>query len=296
MNEIIKINDYTLELINPHGYCGGVSHALNVVYNTINNPNTVKPIYLLGNLIHNKIVTNKLSQLGVTTIDIKNKTRLELLDYIDSGTVIFSAHGVSNKVREKATNKGLNIVDASCGKVLLIHKKVLEYINKGYYVLYIGKPNHPEAEAILEESNNIKLITSINDLNTKIDNKLIYVTNQTTLSLLEITNIYNKIKELYPNALIDNNICNATTLRQKALFNLNTDLVIVVGDKLSSNSNSLVNIARRNNIDSILVENISDIDANFIKKYKHISFTSGASTPEDIYLSIVDKVKQIVSK
>ena len=287
----------TIKVINPHGFCGGVSHALKVAKEAIEKPNTKKPIYLLGNLIHNKIVTKSLSDSGVTTIDIKGKSRLELLDYIDSGTVIFSAHGVSDSVREKALNKGLNIIDASCGKVLLIHKKVKNYIKEGYQILYIGKKGHPEAESILEEDSRIKLIEKVDDFPTNLSSEKIYVTNQTTLSIIETKDIYDKIFSIYPKAILDNNICNATTERQLALTNLEgIDLCIVVGDKLSSNSRSLVEIARtKSNVDSCLVENKDDITSELLSKYNHIAITSSASCPEEVFLEVIKKVKELIT-
>ncbi len=290
-------NKKTIKIITPHGFCGGVSHALKVTREAIDNPDTLKPIYLLGNLIHNKVVTESLTNSGVKTIDIKGKTRFELLDYIDSGTVIFSAHGVSNRVREKAKLKSLNVIDASCGKVLLIHKRVKEYISEGYQILYIGHKGHPEAEGILEEDSSIKLIEHINDIPTNLDKCQIYVTNQTTLSIIETKEIYERIKEIYPNAILDNNICNATTLRQSALTNLEgIDLCIVVGDKLSSNSRSLVEIAKiKSNVDSILVETKEDISAEMFSKYNHIAITSSASCPEETFNKVIEKVKECLT-
>lgn len=296
MNEIIKINNKTITIINPHGYCAGVSHALKVALSTIDST-TNGPIYLLGNLIHNKIVTKSLEDKGIITIDIKGKSRLELLDYIESGTVIFSAHGVSDKVREKTLNKGLTIVDASCGKVLLIHKRVKEYLNKGYTVFYIGKKGHPEAESILEENSSIKLIETIDDINTLVNSENIYVTNQTTLSTVDTIDIYNKIKEIYPNAILDNNICNATSVRQEALYDLkDNDLCIVVGDMLSSNSKSLVKIAKtKSNIDSILIESENDITKDLIDEYNNIAVTSSASCPEDVFNNVIEKIKEYLA-
>ena len=213
MDQIIELkNNRKLTIIEQHGYCFGVKRALNIVYETIDNKDIKRPIYLLGNLIHNKIVTNKLTELGVITIDKPLKTRLELLDEIDCGTVIFSAHGVSRAVYKKANDKGLNIVDASCKMVKLIHTKVINYTNNGYQIIYIGKKNHPECEAILQEGKNIYLVSNKTDLdNLNILNDKIYVTNQTTLSSLETKELYDLIQKKYPNAIIDNKICNEKT-------------------------------------------------------------------------------------
>jgi len=293
MNQIYKNSTKEIEVINPHGYCAGVNRAIKIALDIVNKEDTLKPIYLLGNLIHNKIVTKKLSDLGIITILPNGRTRYEMLDDIESGTVIFSAHGISNRVREKAKNKGLNIIDASCGKVLVIHKRVLDYVNKNYDILYIGKKGHPECEAILEESNKIHLITSIEDvINSNIKSDKIYVTNQTTLSRIDTKHIYDEIEKKYPNAILDNNICNATTVRQEALMNQKgKDLCIIVGDKLSSNSNSLKKISEDySHVKSILVESSNDLNLEELKKYHNISITSGASTPEDVFEAIIKKL------
>ena len=295
MDQIIELkNNRKLTIIEQHGYCFGVKRALNIVYETIDNKDIKRPIYLLGNLIHNKIVTNKLTELGVITIDKPLKTRLELLDEIDCGTVIFSAHGVSRAVYKKANDKGLNIIDASCKMVKLIHTKVINYTNNGYQIIYIGKKNHPECEAILQEGKNIYLVSNKTDLdNLNILNDKIYVTNQTTLSSLETKELYDLIQKKYPNAIIDNKICNATTIRQTALLNqTNSDFIIIVGDKLSSNTKSLLEIAKTNlGKDAILIETFRDLENIDLNKYQHISITSGASCPEEIFNSIVDYIK-----
>jgi 4-hydroxy-3-methylbut-2-enyl diphosphate reductase len=281
-----------VEILNPHGYCQGVKRAISIALDAANNKDLPKPIYVLGNLIHNKIVSASLEKKGIITINENGRSRLQMLDDIKEGTVIFSAHGVSNKVREKAKEKKLNIIDASCGKVLLIHKKILEYLEKGYEIFYIGKKNHPECEAILEENKNIHLITCKNDIDsTNIHNNLIYVTNQTTLSNIETKEIYDYIKLKYPQAFLDNNICNATTQRQNAILNSKGfDACIVVGDVISSNSKRLCEIAEYKGMKSYLIENSSEISSEILK-YDNILLTSGASTPEnvleDVYKSIL---------
>ena len=156
----MKINKIT-----PQGYCGGVKHALDIVNKAINDKNTKRPIYLLGQIIHNSHVINKIKENGVIVLDDKSKTKLEILDEIENGTVIFSAHGVSPLIYEKAKNKNLNIIDATCSNVLIVHKKILEFINKGYSIVYIGTKNHPECEGVLGISNSIYFVTNIDDIN-----------------------------------------------------------------------------------------------------------------------------------
>lgn len=276
-----------VEKIKPQGYCKGVILALNKCIETINNPNTKKPIYLLGMIIHNRFVCDELKKKGIIILEGNDKEKL--LDKIDYGTVIISAHGVSNKVKEKAINKGLNLVDTTCPDVKKVHDSVLGYLERGFEILYIGKENHPEAIGILEESNKIHLIDTIDKLTNLKYNKKYYVTNQTTLAHSYIEVYHNKIKELFPNAIIENNICLATTKREAALYNVKTDLIVVVGDYHSSNTNKLVEIAK-NKAQSkavIAIERAHDLLKYDLTNYKTACVTSGASTPNEIVDQVV---------
>ena len=146
--------------IEPQGFCGGVKNAIEIAKKAIENENNKRPIYLLGSLIHNKHVMKSLEDLGLILIDDKNKTRLELLDEINSGSVIFSAHGVSSEVYLKAQEKNLNIIDATCPFVKIVHKNINKYLNDGYDIIYIGTKGHPECEGVLGISDKITLITN----------------------------------------------------------------------------------------------------------------------------------------
>ena len=142
--------------LNPQGFCGGVNKALKTLDDTINNPSTVKPIYLLGSIIHNEHIIDEYKNKGVMVIEDKSKTRLELLDLINEGTVVFSAHGVSPKVYQKALNKGLNIIDTTCSNVSIIHSRIKEHLANGYTCIYIGNNHHPECEGILGINDSIE--------------------------------------------------------------------------------------------------------------------------------------------
>ena len=235
---IMKVNK-----IKPQGYCKGVILAINKCLEVINNPSTIKPIYLLGMIIHNRFVCDELAKKGLIILDGNN--RLEMLNTINEGTVIISAHGVSNKVKETAYNKNLNIVDTTCPDVKKVHDNALKYLNEGYEVIYIGKNNHPEALGVLEESDKIHLIDNISALDNLDKNKKFYVTNQTTLAHSYIEIYHSYIKENFQDYLIENNICFATTKRETALYDIKTDLIIVVGDKNSSNTQKLVETAKK---------------------------------------------------
>ncbi len=285
----MKINKIT-----PQGYCNGVKNAYNIVLSIIDNQNIKRPITLLGNLIHNEFVMNELRQKGVAIKNDNNKTRLEMLDDINEGTVVFSAHGVSKKVYSKAKEKGLEIVDTTCPYVSIIHNKIDEYIDKGYEIIYIGTRNHPECEGILENNSKINLVTNTAEANDlSLNSSLIYVTNQTTLSIFDLKEIYDVIQSKYPNAIIDNKVCNATTLRQEAVLKQEpVDLCIVVGDKNSSNTNKLAYSSSKARINTILIESVEEIKSYNFNDIKSVSVTSGASVPS--YL--VDEVIEFLEK
>ena len=265
--------------VTPQGYCKGVILAIKKVLEVINNPETIKPIYLLGMIIHNRFVCSELEKMGVTILEGTNK--LELLDSITSGTVIISAHGVSDKVKEKILDKNLLLVDTTCPDVKKVHDNVLNYLNLGYEVLYIGKKNHPEALGVLEESQKIHLIENINDLSVIDKNTKYYVTNQTTLSHDHVLSFHNKIKEINNNVILENNICLATTKRENALYDIKTDLIVVVGDYNSSNTKKLVEVAKNRALAKavIAIERARDLINYDLSSYSEAYVTSGASTP-----------------
>ena len=280
--------------LNPSGFCGGVNKALKILDEILLDSTTPKPIYLLGSIIHNSIIIDKYTSNGVILIDDPNKTRLELLDNIDNGTVIISAHGVSPKVYEKCKAKGLNIIDTTCKNVSIINKRITDKLNNGYTCLYIGNKKHPECEGVLGIDSSIILLSNIDDVdNLNISNDKLYVTNQTTLSLLEIEDIYNKLKNKYPSIIIDNKICLSTTLRQKSIINQErVDLCIVVGDKSSSNTSKLVKTGNNININTVLVSDLEDVKKLDLNDLSSISITSGASTPSYLIDEIVDYLKK----
>ena len=280
--------------LKPQGFCGGVNTALKKLDEAINNPSTLKPIYLLGSIIHNEHIINEYKNKGVILIEDKNKTRLELLNEIKEGTVVFSAHGVSPKVYEKAKLLGLNIIDTTCANVSIIHTKITEHLNIGYTCIYIGNNHHPECEGILGISDDIILVSNQNDINNlKISNDKIYITNQTTLSLFDINDLYEALRNKFPNCKIDNKICLATTLRQKAIIDQEkVDMCIIVGDKTSSNTSKLVSTGNKIGIKTILVDNLDDIKKIDFTNVKSISISSGASTPSYLVDEIIEYLEK----
>lgn len=279
--------------IEPQGFCSGVTNALKIINEAILDKSNEK-LYSLGSIIHNEHVINDLNKKGVITIENKGLTRLELLDSINSGTVIFSAHGVSPLVYEKAKNKGLKIIDATCPMVLLVHKKMKNYLDLGYECIYIGAKGHPECEGVLGISDKIHLVCNLSDIgNLNITSDKVYVTNQTTLSIYDIKELFESLKNKYPNIIIDDKICNATTVRQKALANQpKCDLCIIVGDKKSSNSLKLFKVSSEiAKVKTIFVNDIKDINKEMLNNVNIVNISSGASTPSYLVDEIIEYLK-----
>lgn len=274
--------------LDPQGYCGGVKNAIKIASNINTN---IKPLYCLGALIHNKEMVKNLENLGIITVSDKNKTRLEMLNDINAGTIIISAHGASPSVYECAKNKGLNIIDATCGYVKMTHKEIEKHLANGYDVYYIGTKNHPECEGSIGISDKINLITSTQDIDLYDFKDKSFIINQTTLSIYDIETIHKKIKEKNPNVVISNSICNATTLRQKAVIESKpVDLTIVIGDKLSSNSKKLYTLASNIN-KTIMIETVNDLYDYDFSNIKEVNITSGASTPDYITNDVIEYLK-----
>lgn len=283
--------------VSPRGFCVGVVNALKIALNAAKDKSLPQPIYILGNIVHNHYISEALKELGLITIEDKSKTRLELLDMIDKGTVIFTAHGVSEKVIKKAKDKGLYFINATCKYVDKTNKYIKEKLNLGYEIIYIGKKNHPEPEgAIGINPQKIHLIETINDLNNlTINSPKIAITNQTTMSFWDVEEIANKIKEIYPHAEFLNEICNATQIRQEAILKeaIKADVTIVVGDPLSNNTNKLAQISEKKaNTKAYRIESIEEIDLEWFKDCKTVAVTSGASTPTAITNEVINFLKQ----
>lgn len=266
--------------IRPRGYCYGVVNALNVVKKAKkDHPN--EKVHILGIIIHNKFVKEALDRIGVISVYESGLSRMQLLETIDEGVVVFSAHGIAQEVVDRAIEKGLTVYNATCRDVIKTQDIVKDYLAQNYKVLYIGKENHPEADAMLSiDKANIKLISKLSDLdNLEIDDKTI-VTNQTTMSIYDTKEVMDTIVKINPKVTIVNEICTATQIRQEALLNLDDyDLVYVVGDHLSNNTNNLKKIASRSVSKVRLVESVMDIDDNDLKDINKVGVTAGASTP-----------------
>lgn len=281
--------------IRPRGYCKGVVKAIQAVEAAVHNPAVKKPIYVLGYIVHNKHVIDDLTQLGVITLDDSSKTRLDLLEAIDEGTVILSAHGTDPLVIEALKAKKLDYIDATCEDVLVTFNLIKDYQAKDYHIFYIGKQRHPEAVAAMSLAKDITLIEKTEDIPQGIQ-KPIFVTNQTTFSSFEIDTLIDAIIANYPNTLVSEEICNATRLRQSAIikYNQGVDFCYIVGDTRSNNSKNLAYISTSiTKTPTKLIDSVKDIDITDLRQKTVVSVSSGASTPDYLTQEVIDFLKNL---
>lgn len=281
--EIIKVT--------PRGYCKGVTRAISLAKKAAEE-HQGQTIYVLGMLVHNRYVIEALSHLHIKTIDDKKKTRLQLLDEIpDHSIVIFTAHGISPEVIEKAKAKQLRYIDASCPDVVKTQEIVNEQLQNGCDVLYIGKHAHPEAEAIVSLSPHVHLISDCEDITHLPPLEKVFVTNQTTMSIYDVDTLFEQVKIRFPDALFCEEICNATRIRQVAvaqLANKDIDVLYVVGDIHSNNSNRLAHIAKSQGIKQVyLIDDVHGIQEEQLLQAKRVAVTSGASTPTYLTTQVI---------
>ncbi|OUQ12656.1 4-hydroxy-3-methylbut-2-enyl diphosphate reductase [Massilimicrobiota sp. An142] len=280
-----------VKAITPRGYCKGVVRAIEIAKNA---QNEQQPIYILGMIVHNQYIVDALKERGIQTIDIPGQTRLELLNQIQHGTVIVTAHGASEQVFEKAKNKGLNVIDASCLDVIKTHDLIKKKLNEGYDILYIGKKGHPEAEgAISIDEKRVHLITSKNDIQMMDPNKHYVMTNQTTMSLYDVYDLCEYAKTILPHVTIEKETCTATKIRQEAIKNMeeDIDIVFIVGDPHSNNTQKLASIASEKK-EVHMIESLDDLNINWLKGKKKAAVSSGASTPTYLTNQVIEFLHQ----
>jgi|SRR5579871_2275327 4-hydroxy-3-methylbut-2-enyl diphosphate reductase len=287
--EVIKIS--------PRGYCYGVVDAMKLARQAAKDPTLPRPIYIIGLIVHNRFAVEELSQLGITTLD--GQDRAAILDQVTEGTVIFTAHGVSPRVKQRAIERGLHVLDATCPDVTKTHELVKDFTARGYKTLYIGKKGHPEPEGVIGEApESVYLVETEADLDALPASLATYprllVTTQTTLSQWDTARLVEKIRERYPQAEVHNEICLATQLRQEAVANMarGADLTIVVGDPRSNNTGRLVQVAEElAQSAAIRIESLDDLDPALLVGKKRVAITSGTSTPTQLTRQVIQFVE-----
>ena len=278
--------------ITPRGYCHGVVDAFRIAKRV--REETQGPVHMLGMLVHNTHATDDLRQQGIDLVDPPD--RLAGLEQIKEGTVIFTAHGVSPQVKQRAVERGLTPIDATCSDVVRTHELVADLAGKGYEVVYIGRKGHPEPEGVVGEApGHVHLVQDPEDIDAlDLHSDRIAVTCQTTLSVWDTEDLIGKVQTRYPNAEVYNEICRATQERQEAAVEAArlVDLVIVVGSPRSSNSLRLVEVVKKlGGKQAYLVDKLEDLQLEWFRGVQRVGVTSGASTPSQLTRRVIEHIE-----
>lgn len=286
-----------IHLANPRGFCAGVDRAITIVERALElfSP----PIYVRHEVVHNKFVVNRLRSLGAKFVD-------ELSEVPDHSTVIFSAHGVSQRVRLEAKQRGLRVFDATCPLVTKVHMEVSRASKQAVECILIGHQGHPEVEGTMGQYSNadggIYLVESVADveqLQVK-DPQQLYYCSQTTLSVDDTAEIIDTLREKFPSIQgpRKDDICYATQNRQDAVRALaaKCELLLVVGAKNSSNSNRLKELAEKIGATAYLIDDSDAIQTHWFQQVQHIGVTAGASAPEVLVQGVVERLQALGAK
>ena len=285
------MSEVSIILAQPRGFCAGVDRAITIVERALEQFGA--PIYVRHEIVHNKYVVDDLRNKGAVFIE-------ELHEAPDGSTVIFSAHGVSLAVRAEAQRRNLHIFDATCPLVTKVHVEVKRMREQGYEIIMIGHKGHPEVEGTMGQvKDGIYLVDTESDvanLQVQTPDHLAYVT-QTTLSVDDTKGIINALKQRFPKITEPKkaDICYATQNRQDAVKVLapQVDVVIVVGSPNSSNSNRLRELAEKMGVSAYMVDNADDVQAEWFTHVQKIGVTAGASAPEVLVESVLNRIKEL---
>lgn len=280
-----------VHLANPRGFCAGVDRAITIVERALElfEP----PIYVRHEVVHNKFVVNGLKDRGAVFVD-------ELHEVPDDSIVIFSAHGVSQKVRKEAAERGLKVFDATCPLVTKVHMEVSRASKRGTECILIGHQGHPEVEGTMGQYSNkdggIYLVESPEDVATLEVKKPdeLYYCSQTTLSVDDTADVIDALRARFPKieGPRKDDICYATQNRQDAVRELadKCDLMLVVGAKNSSNSNRLKELAEKIGTTAYLIDDADSVNPDWLQGNAVVGVTAGASAPEVLVRGVIDKL------
>lgn len=284
-----------LKLANPRGFCAGVDRAIEIVNRALEVFGA--PVYVRHEVVHNRFVVDDLKNRGAIFVD-------ELDEVPDDNLVIFSAHGVSKAVQNEAKRRGLDVFDATCPLVTKVHMEVAKFSRDGRECVLIGHAGHPEVEGTMgqyDDSNggHIYLVENAEDaakLQVKDPENLAYVT-QTTLSVDDTSKVIDALREVFPKIQgpRKDDICYATQNRQDAVKGMaeSSDLMLVVGSPNSSNSNRLRELAERMGSTAYLIDDHSQIQAEWVQNASSIAVTAGASAPEVLVQQVVNRLQEL---
>lgn len=281
--------------ISPRGYCHGVVSALAAVERALSDPTIPRPIHVLGMIVHNRFIVERYSARGVVTLEGEGLTRLELLDRVTSGTVIVTAHGVGEDVYAALRAKGLHLVDATCEDVRKTHRTIATHRAEGMTVVYVGKAGHPETEGVVSQQGVILVETVAEAASVSLPEGPLFIANQTTFSTRDIVPIVATLLRRRPDAIVGDEICDATRRRQEAVATdaVGADLLLVVGDAHSNNTANLVHIGSDvAKVPTRRIESVDDIEPEWLRGVKTVAVTSGASTPTDVTAAVIAFLRQ----
>ena len=288
------MDDGEILLAQPRGFCAGVDRAIAIVNQALSLFGA--PIYVRHEIVHNAYVVDDLRSRGAIFID-------DLRDVPRGATVVFSAHGVSPAVKEEADELGLKVFDATCPLVTKVHVEVLKMRREGLRIIMIGHAGHPEVEGTMGQvPDGIDLVEKVDDVRQlpyPSETPVAYVT-QTTLSVDETRDIVDALRQKYPGITQPKkqDICYATQNRQDAVKFMapQVELVIVVGSPNSSNSNRLRELSEKLGVKSYMVDDPSQLQANWFENIKRVGLTAGASAPESLAQAIIERIKELGPK
>jgi 4-hydroxy-3-methylbut-2-enyl diphosphate reductase len=283
-----------IKMANPRGFCAGVDRAIEIVNRALDL--FEKPIYVRHEVVHNKFVVNDLRERGAVFVD-------ELHEVPDDSIVIFSAHGVSQSVRKEATERGLKVFDATCPLVTKVHLEVSSYSSDGSECILIGHKGHPEVEGTMGQydhanGGNIYLVEDEKDVAAlEVNNpEALYYVTQTTLSMDDTAKVIDALRTKFVKieGPRKDDICYATQNRQDAVkaLAIGSELLLVVGSPNSSNSNRLRELGERIGAKAYLIDSAEEIQQEWLEGIEHIGITAGASAPEVLVQSVVDRLKE----
>lgn len=283
-------------LANPRGFCAGVDRAISIVERALEMYQL--PIYVRHEVVHNRFVVEGLKQRGAIFVE-------ELSEVPDDNIVIFSAHGVSQAVRNEAKARQLTVFDATCPLVTKVHMEVARASRKAMEVVLIGHAGHPEVEGTMGQYDNhdggMYLVEKPEDVDALVvkDPSNLHFVSQTTLSVDETADVIDRLRQVFPDIKgpRKDDICYATQNRQDAVREMaaTVDVMIVVGSKNSSNSNRLRELAVKLGTPGYLTDSVEDIDPQWLEGKKSVGVTAGASAPEELVNQIIAQIKQLTN-
>ncbi|MFM9077405.1 MAG: 4-hydroxy-3-methylbut-2-enyl diphosphate reductase [Solirubrobacterales bacterium] len=275
----------------PRGYCAGVDRAVQTVEEALEEHGA--PIYVRKEIVHNKHVVEQLAARGAIFVE-------EETEVPEGEIVVFSAHGVAPAVHERAAQRKLRTIDATCPLVTKVHVEARKFAEDGYTIVLVGHEGHEEVEGTMGEApESIVLVQTVEDADglELADPDHVALITQTTLSVDETAEIIARLKERFPKIVTpkSEDICYATTNRQIAVKEIaaDCDLVLVIGSTNSSNSNRLVEVAREYGADSHLIDNHTQVKPEWLEGVETVGITSGASAPEELVEDLVELFREM---